>query len=183
KNPNFLILDEPTNDLDLPTLSVLEDFLSEYQGCLLIVSHDRYFMDRLTDHLFVFEGAGAIRDFPGNYTQYRLWEKSREENEKNARADKRASEEEVSVDQEASSANPNSRKAKPSYKDKREFQILQEEINALEKEKAAITGKLNDGTLPYEQLETLSARIGEIAVLLDTKELRWLELSEILEGS
>lgn len=183
KNPNFLILDEPTNDLDLPTLSVLEDFLSEYQGCLLIVSHDRYFMDRLTDHLFVFEGAGVIRDFPGNYTQYRLWEKSREENEKSARVDRRASEDAVNADQEASSANLNTRKAKPSYKDKREFQLLQEEIDALEKEKAAITGKLNDGTLPYEQLETLSARIGEIAALLDTKELRWLELSEILEGS
>lgn len=183
KNPNFLILDEPTNDLDLPTLSVLEDFLSEYQGCLLIVSHDRYFMDRLTDHLFVFEGAGVIRDFPGNYTQYRLWEKYREDNDKNAHPDKRTSEDMVSVVQETSPANRHSRKAKPSYKDKREFQILGEEINALEKEKAEITGKLNESALPYEQLETLSARIGEIAALLDTKELRWLELSELLDGS
>ena len=176
RNPNFLILDEPTNDLDLPTLGVLENFLSDYKGCLLIVSHDRYFMDRLTDHLFVFEGNGDISDFPGNYTQYRLWRKAKEEEEKeNAEKSKP-----VAVATPAQEVTGNI-KRKPSYKEKREFEMLQADITTLEDEKAAINEKLNGGNLPFEELQTLSNRIGEIAQLLDEKEMRWLEMSEWME--
>ncbi len=174
RNPNFLILDEPTNDLDLPTLGVLENFLSDFQGCLLIVSHDRYFMDRLTDHLFVFEGNGNISDFPGNYTQYRLWKKAKEEEEKEtAVKNKPATPEQSPVS--------NNGKRKPSYKEKREFESLQTDIAALEKERATINEKLNGGNLPFSALQALSNRIGEIAALLDEKEMRWLEMSEWME--
>lgn len=171
RNPNFLILDEPTNDLDLPTLGVLENFLSEFPGCLLIVSHDRYFMDRLVDHLFVFEGNGVIRDFPGNYTQYRQSaDKSPSfyigNTEKQVHA---ADREQVVVD----------KKRQLSYKEKREFESLEKEISDLTKEKATITEKLNNGSTPFEELQQLSTRIGEVTQLLDEKELRWLELSEI----
>ncbi len=171
RNPNFLILDEPTNDLDLPTLGVLENFLSEFPGCLLIVSHDRYFMDRLVDHLFVFEGNGVIRDFPGNYTQYRQSaDKSPSyytgNNEKQVPA---AAREQVVGD----------KKRQLSYKEKREFELLEKEISDLTKEKAAITEKLNNGNTPFEELQQLSVRIGEVTQLLDEKEFRWLELSEL----
>ncbi|WP_207513456.1 ABC-F family ATP-binding cassette domain-containing protein [Longitalea luteola] len=170
RNPNFLILDEPTNDLDLPTLGVLENFLSEYPGCLLIVSHDRYFMDRLVDHLFVFEGDGVIRDFPGNYSQYRLWLKDREEEE---RSETKTAKTEVKP---TAAAAPEKRKL--SYKEKREFEQLQQDIAGLEKEKQTITEQLNSGSLPFDQLQQLSVRISEITNLLDEKEMRWLELSE-----
>jgi ATP-binding cassette subfamily F protein uup len=170
RNPNFLILDEPTNDLDLPTLGVLENFLSEYPGCLLIVSHDRYFMDRLVDHLFVFEGDGIIRDFPGNYSQYRIWLKEKEEEEK--------PEVKPAVKQEATTAPVKEEKRKLTYKEKREFEQIQQDIANLEKEKQTITEKMNDGSLPFDQLQQLSVRISEITNLLDEKELRWLELSE-----
>lgn len=167
RNPNFLILDEPTNDLDLPTLSVLENFLLDFQGCLLIVSHDRYFMDRLVDHMFVFEGAGEIRDYPGNYSQYREWLKEKETipaEEKNRELPKQAQ--------------LQSPKRKLSYKEQREFEILEKELAALEMEKKEISQKLSSPHLPFEELQKLSERIAEIAVLVDQKELRWLELSE-----
>lgn len=164
RNPNFLILDEPTNDLDLPTLAVLENFLSDYPGCLLIVSHDRYFMDRLVDHLFVFEGDGVIRDFPGNYSQYRI-----------AQDESKAPKPEVKKE---APKQESTEKKKLSYKEKREFEQLQQDIANLEKEKAAITEQLNSGNLPFEQLQQLSLRITEIGNLLDEKEMRWLELSE-----
>lgn len=173
-NPNFLILDEPTNDLDLPTLGVLENFLSDYKGCLLIVSHDRYFMDRLTDHLFVFEGNGVITDFPGNYTQYRLWKKAKEEEDKEGVGKSKPV---VAVQPTAA----NNNKRKPSYKEKREFESLQTDIAALESEKTMINEKLHSGNLPFEELQTLSNRIGEISQLLDEKEMRWLEMSEWME--
>jgi len=174
RNPNFLILDEPTNDLDLPTLGVLENFLMEYPGCLLIVSHDRYFMDRLVDHLLVFEGEGAISDFPGNYTQYRLQEDKKK----------------ITVDSSQVTAKPAAptpqsipvEKKKVSFKEKREFELLQKEMEDLNKEKEKITVQLNDGTLPFEELQKLSNRIGELSDLLDEKEMRWLELSELIEG-
>jgi len=169
RNPNFLILDEPTNDLDLPTLGVLENFLSEFPGCIIIVSHDRYFMDRLVDHLFVFEGAGVVRDFPGNYSQYREFEK------KNTVAIEK--QEKVQEKKEVQSTESNKRQF--TYKEKREFEQLENEITALTKEKAEITGKLNSGAAPFEELQKLSVRIGEVSNLLDEKELRWLELSEI----
>ncbi len=171
RNPNFLVLDEPTNDLDLPTLGVLENFLSEFPGCLLIVSHDRYFMDRLVDHLFVFEGEGTIRDFPGNYSQYR-----------EAMANDRIPGSVISAPATAVSEQPatsNSPKRQLSYKEKREFELLENEMAALAKEKETVTEKLNSGNTPFDQLQQLSHRIGEITRLLDEKELRWLELSEI----
>ncbi|HEX2846985.1 MAG TPA: ABC-F family ATP-binding cassette domain-containing protein [Chitinophagaceae bacterium] len=168
RNPNFLVLDEPTNDLDLPTLSVLENFLSEFPGCLLIVSHDRYFMDRLVDHLFVFEGDGVVRDFPGNYTQYRL-EQSKGEN-------KPASKQETV---KPATPAPAANKRQLSFKEKREFESLEKELGELAKEKEMISAKLNSSNLPFEEVQQLANRIGEIAQLLDEKEMRWLELSEL----
>lgn len=171
RNPNFLILDEPTNDLDLPTLSVLENFLSEFPGCLLIVSHDRYFMDRLVDHLFVFEGDGVVRDFPGNYSQYRMKEKFAEEADPVTTA-----KEHTPVTQAAAVQ----QKRQLSYKEKREFEILEKEISALAKEKELISGKLNNGDTSYEELQKLAVRIAQVEQQLDEKEMRWLELSELL---
>ena len=177
RNPNFLILDEPTNDLDLPTLGVLENFLSEFQGCLLIVSHDRYFMDRLVDHIFVFEGEGIVRDYPGNYSQYRVWLK--EEEERQAVAEK-TSGGFTSNSQPAPQAASTETlvKRKLSYKERKEFELLQAEISELEKEKMQANEKLNTGNIPFEELQQLSFRIGQINALMDSKELRWLELSE-----
>ncbi len=173
RNPNFLILDEPTNDLDLPTLAVLEDFLSEFPGCLIVVSHDRYFMDRLVDHLFVFEGGGNIRDFPGNYTQYRI-DLREKEKAQNAKA------QEAKAAQPVGEISPKSRPAtkKLSYKEQRELEQLEKEMPQLEAEKLQLTEALSTGTLPYEELQKHSDRIAEITDLLDEKETRWLELSE-----
>jgi ATP-binding cassette subfamily F protein uup len=173
RNPNFLILDEPTNDLDLPTLAVLENFLSEFQGCLLIVSHDRYFMDRLVDHLFVFEGNGYIRDFPGNYTIYRIWQKEQEQKT-------------LSVPVQTSSTppaqqetNPSVSKKKLSFNEKREFEQLEKEIPKLEQQKAALNAKLASGQLEFQELQEISLKIGTISQELEEKEMRWLELSEM----
>ncbi len=171
RNPNFLILDEPTNDLDLPTLAVLENFLTDYQGCILIVSHDRYFMDRLVDHLFVFEGEGLIRDFPGNYTQYRIQQKIEEQNKKVTTPTK--IEAPVQNDEESSTS-----KKKIGFKEKREFELLEKEISDLEIEKSKLENELCDSNISYETLSMHSKRIGEISSLLETKEMRWLELSE-----
>ena len=174
RNPNFLVLDEPTNDLDLPTLSVLENFLSEFPGCLLIVSHDRYFMDRLVDHIFVFEGDGVIQDFPGNYSQYRDWLREKEAVSTETRNETRQEQ-----------ANPEKTKLpetkrNPSFKEKREFEQLEKEIADLTCEKEAVTLKLSDSQTSFDELQKLSLRIGVITKLLDEKELRWLELSEIM---
>jgi ABC transport system ATP-binding/permease protein len=176
RNPNFLVLDEPTNDLDLPTLAVLENFLNDYQGCLLIVSHDRYFMDRLVDHLLVLEGNGVIRDFPGNYSQYRDWLKG------NSAEDAFPNEQPVPTSTTSTPAKISTPKRQLSYKEKREFESLEQEISRLTLEKQAITGQLNSGDSPFNELQRLSIRIGEIGQLLDDKELRWLELSEIARG-
>jgi ATP-binding cassette subfamily F protein uup len=172
RNPNFLVLDEPTNDLDLPTLGVLENFLSEFPGCLLIVSHDRYFMDRLVDHLFVFEGDGVIRDFPGNYTLYR--------NEIKEPATAPEKKELKTIAVPAPVVTKAAPKRQPSFKEKREFELLEKEISELTKERTTVTEKLNSGDTPFDELQKLSVRIGEIAKLLDEKEFRWLELSEII---
>lgn len=169
RNPNFLILDEPTNDLDLPTLAVLENFLSEFPGCLLIVSHDRYFMDRLVDHLFIFEGNGVIRDFPGNYSQYRD-EQSKTELKQTPPPEKKGTTTTLPV---------TSAKRQFSYKEKREFESLEKEISDLSIEKETITEKLNNSRTPFDELQQLSHRIGEVTKQLDEKELRWLELSEL----
>jgi ABC transport system ATP-binding/permease protein len=172
-NPNFLILDEPTNDLDLPTLTVLENFLSEFKGCLLIVSHDRYFMDRLVDHLFVFEGDGVVRDFPGNYSQYRLSLRDKDKTEV-----KEIEEVKAVVSDQPNLTEVKKDKKKLSYKEQREFEMLEKEIPQLEKERVDITHKMSQPDLPFEELQKLSSRITEVSELLEEKEMRWLELSE-----
>lgn len=197
RNPNFLILDEPTNDLDLPTLGVLENFLSEFQGCVLIVSHDRYFMDRLVDHLFVFEGDGEIHDFPGNYTLYREWLKAQEKpplagsklpgagsGEQRGKKDKwgeleRKKNAGASTETVASYQLPvTGNQKKAGFKEKREFELLEKEIKDLEAEKNKLEESL--ASLPFEEIQKASVRIGEIGTLLADKEMRWLELSEIV---
>jgi len=175
QNPNFLILDEPTNDLDLLTLNVLEDFLLKFKGCLIIVSHDRYFMDKLVEHVFVFEGNGKIRDFPGNYTQYRdrkqqeiKEERERKEAEKANSQKKKAEVKKVKT------------KTKLSYNEKREFERLEQEIEDLEMEKEVLENKLNAGQSSHEDLMKWATRLGEIVELVDEKSDRWLELSELI---
>jgi len=183
RNPNFLVLDEPTNDLDLQTLAILENFLSEFQGCLMIVSHDRYFMDRLVDHLLVLEGDGFVRDFPGNYSQYREWQKLDDEQaEFRPPGDSYKAQPSTTPAVKVAEAPPApaAPKRQASYKEKREFEDLEKEMSRLNQEKKEITEKLNSGTAPFDQLQQMSIRIGEISQLLDDKELRWLELSEIM---
>jgi ABC transport system ATP-binding/permease protein len=175
KNPNFLILDEPTNDLDLPTLAVLENFLLDFQGCLVMVSHDRYFMDRMVDHLFVFEGAGVIKDFPGNYGLYQQWLK--DENAKESAVSKSVST--AAVKQVAHAA---STKPKLSYKEKQELEKLEKEIRALNKEKEQLTEKLHDPSINFDVIQQLSQRFTVVEDTLQVKEFRWLELSELLEA-
>lgn len=172
QNPNFLILDEPTNDLDLITLNKLEEFLLAYKGCLILVSHDRYFMDKLVDHIFVFKEQGEIKDFAGNYTQYRnevvlpeiLAKEKKVKEPKQLKRDKSKSKE----------------KTKLSFKEQREFEQLEKEIPKLEAEKKELEKILNSGELDYQKLETASSRISEIIAELEEKEMRWLELSEYL---
>jgi len=168
KNPNFLILDEPTNDLDIATLNKLEEFLSEFNGCLILISHDRYLLDRLTDHLFVFEGNGNIRDYYGSYEAYRQLKEDEEKADKKIR----------SQDKSPKQKPPYNQKVKLSFNEKREYESLEKEIEKLEKEKTTCEQLLNSGTNDYQKLEEASSRIGEIMQLIDTKTLRWLELDE-----
>jgi ABC transport system ATP-binding/permease protein len=170
KNPNFLILDEPTNDLDIMTLQVLEDFLTDFKGCLLIVSHDRYFLDKLTDHLFVFEGDGQLRDFNGNYNEYREWSKEQER--------QRKLEEKNTSGPQISSASSKAVTQKLTYKEKREMEHLEKEMADLELEKQHISAELSAPDLDHSQLVQYSRRIEEVIARLDELELRWLELSE-----
>jgi ATP-binding cassette subfamily F protein uup len=168
RNPNFLILDEPTNDLDIMTLNVLEDYLRNFQGCAIVVSHDRFFMDKIVDHLFVFEGEGLIKDFPGNYSDYRDWVDAKEK-------EQRVPEKKEKV------AKPKPVKEgarKLSFNEKRELEQLEKDIASLEEEKRVIETAMNSGDCPSEELVVKSQRHGEIRDLLDDKELRWLELSE-----
>ena len=176
RSPNVLILDEPTNDLDLPTLGVLENFLADFPGCLLIVSHDRYFMDKLVDHLLVFEGDGIIRDFPGNYSEYRLTS-----DEDMARLESNSVKEKASAPVQVSKSELS--KKKPTFKEKRELELLEKELQELNAEKEKITLQLSNGKLPFEELQRISARISEITKLADEKEMRWLELSELVSTS
>lgn len=168
KNPNFLVLDEPTNDLDIQTLQIFEEYLADFPGCVIIVSHDRYFMDKVVDHLLVFKGNGVVNDFPGNYTQYREWcsLKSRDE-ETAAKKDSRPRE------------RRHQERRKMSYKEKMEFAQLEKEIAELEKEQKEIEEQLCSGKLPVDELTEKSKRLPLIKEELDLKELRWLELSEI----
>jgi ABC transport system ATP-binding/permease protein len=169
KNPNFLILDEPTNDLDLPTLTVLENFLFEYPGCLMVISHDRYFMDRIVDHLFVFEGEGVIHDFPGNYATYRV--------EKDWNENKTAS---PIIPSKQHSAELNVPKKKAGFNEKREFDALTKDLEKLNNEKEQLSLQLSAGNLEYQQLQEISERFKHVSELIDEKEMRWLELSELL---
>lgn len=168
KNPNFLVLDEPTNDLDIQTLQIFEEYLADFPGCVIIVSHDRYFMDKVVDHLLVFKGNGVVNDFPGNYTQYREWcsLKSRDE-ETAAKKDSRPREKR------------HQERRKMSYKEKMEFAQLEKEIAELEKEQKEIEEQLCSGKLPVDKLTEKSKRLPLIKEELDLKEMRWLELSEI----
>ena len=177
KNPNFLILDEPTNDLDLMTLNTLEEFLDSFPGCLIIVSHDRYFMDRLVEHLFVFEGEGEISDFPGNYSEFRESEKKNQTEDKKPKTEEKRTE----VQEKKSEKSEEQAKVKASFKQKQEFKSVNESIAKLEKEKSEITDKIAAGTSDHGELIKLSNRIGEIDNELEELEFTWLELSE-LEG-
>lgn len=167
KKPNFLILDEPTNDLDIVTLGILEDYLQKFKGCVIVVSHDRFFMDRTVDHLFVFEGNGVIKDFPGNYSDYREW-KNLQKEEKAVKKEERPKERE----------NKRDYSAKMSFKERKEFEALTVDIEKLEEEKRSIEEALSAGTLGVEELTQKSQRISEIIAELEEKEMRWLELSE-----
>lgn len=175
KNPNFLILDEPTNDLDLMTLNILEEFLDTFPGCLIIVSHDRYFMDRLVEHLFVFEGEGVIRDFPGNYTDFREWEKENQQDDRKPKAEEPKAE----VTQPKMENPDASPKVKASYKQKQEFKKLNETIAKLEAEKSSLTEKIASGTSDMNELMSWSNRLQAIDNELEESELTWLELSEL----
>ena len=182
KNPNFLILDEPTNDLDLPTLAVLEQFLLDYAGCVLLVSHDRYFMDKLVDHLFIFEGNGVIRDYPGNYTQFRILEKSKQSyasvSSDISTAKEHAPKELEQVAAPTTVVVEKKVAEKMSYKEKLELEQLNKNMPLMETEKAAITEKLNNPNLNYEEIIALSESLAKLNQALEIAELRWLELSE-----
>ena len=176
RNPNFLILDEPTNDLDILTLNVLEEYLMAFKGCLLIVSHDRYFLDKTVDHLFIFREGGVVKDFVGQYSEYREYVKEQEAEE--ARQAKIAAEKaQKNKPQPTTSATPARRKL--SYKEQRELEELEQLLPQLESEKTALEEKLSSGTLSHEELSAAAARIGEIINQIEEKEMRWLELSEI----
>ena len=176
-NPNFLILDEPTNDLDIYTLQILEQFLLGYRGCLVIVSHDRSFMDHIVDHLFVFEGDGKIRDYHSNYTDYRLEQQRKLSEQRLERRAERASQAAQSTT--TRTATPTKRRA--TYKEQKEYEALTAEIEQLTAERASLEQSLSDGSLPTpEAITQASQRIGEVIALLDEKELRWLELDELM---
>jgi len=178
KNPNFLVLDEPTNDLDIQTLQILEEYLTDFPGCVIVVSHDRYFMDKVVDHLLVFKGNGVIKDFPGNYTQYRSFaESDAPEEEKKAKKDKKS----PSLPDSASSSasTNNNEKRRLTYKEKIEYQQLGKEIEELEKEQQLIEEQLCSGTLSVEELTEKSIRLPKLKEELDEKSMRWLELDEL----
>ncbi len=184
KNPNFLVLDEPTNDLDIQTLQVLEEYLQDFPGCVIVVSHDRYFMDKVVDHLLVFKGDGEIQDFPGNYTQYREWSRLQSKKIAEAMPSKNLPKGgQSTIENVADGQNDNhSGKRKMTYKEKREYEQLAKEIEALENERKLLEEALCSGTLSVEELTSKSKRLPEIGDELDAKEMRWLELAEIEEG-
>jgi len=168
KNPNFLLLDEPTNDLDLFALNRLEEFLLGYKGCLVIVSHDRYFLDKLSDHIFVFEGDGKIKDHYGKYSQYKL------EREKASSKEQKKE----GVEAEKPRKKEASKKTKLTFKEQQEYNKLEPEIEKLEAEKTSLESELNTGALDYEALNKKSQRVAELIELIDQKMQRWMELGE-----
>ena len=175
KNPNFLVLDEPTNDLDIVTLNILEDYLSNFKGCVIVVSHDRYFMDKVVDHLLVFNGNANIKDFPGNYTRYREWKELKDLEEKETIKQSQAKE-------KPAERTKNQEKKKLSFNEQREFETLDTEIPTLETEKQTIEQELSSGNLTSEELLEKSNRIKILIEEIDAKTLRWLELSELAES-
>jgi ATP-binding cassette subfamily F protein uup len=170
RNPNFLVLDEPTNDLDIVTLQILEEYLQDFPGCVIVVSHDRYFMDKVVDHLLVFKGQGEIKDFPGNYTQYREWASLEDSRESRSSSDSRES---------AKSSYRHDDRRRLSYKEKREMEQLEKDIAALEAEKKQIEEALCGGTTSVDEITTMSKRLPVLDDELDEKSMRWLELSDI----
>lgn len=185
RNPNFLVLDEPTNDLDIKTLQILEEYLQDFPGCVIVVSHDRYFMDKVVDHLLVFQGEGKIKDFPGNYTQYREWSKmqSKQEAEEREKAAKKAAQNQSSssataVGTSKAAAYRNDTRQRLSYKEKRELEQLEKDIDLLTEEKTMIESELSSGNIPVDRITELSKRLPLLTDELDEKEMRWLELSE-----
>ncbi len=176
RNPNFLVLDEPTNDLDIQTLQVLEEYLQDFAGCVIVVSHDRYFMDKVVDHLLVFKGEGEIQDFPGNYTQYREWCRLQPKTEGEG-AEKKATK--PTAKEQPSATQKKEGKRKMTYKEKREYEQLTKELEQLENEQKALEEALCSGQLSVEELTEKSKRLPEIKDEIDEKEMRWLELAEI----
>lgn len=176
RNPNFLVLDEPTNDLDIQTLQVLEEYLQDFAGCVIVVSHDRYFMDKVVDHLLVFKGEGEIQDFPGNYTQYREWCRLQPKTEGDG-AEKKATK--PTVKEQPSATQKKEGKRKMTYKEKREYEQLTKELEQLENEQKTLEEALCSGLLSVEELTEKSKRLPEIKDEIDEKEMRWLELAEI----
>ncbi len=174
RNPNFLVLDEPTNDLDIQTLQILEEYLQDFAGCVIVVSHDRYFMDKVVDHLLVFKGDGAIKDFPGNYTQYRQWSALQSKEEEKTEKKKNTQKTSATAERE-----PNSRPRRLSFKEQREMQQLEKDIEALEAEQRMLEEQLCSGKLSVEELTEKSIRLPKLKEELDEKSFRWLELSEI----
>ena len=179
QNPNFLVLDEPTNDLDIVTLQILEEYLQDFPGCVIVVSHDRYFMDKVVDHLLVFKGQGEIKDFPGNYTQYREWEKAQ------PMPPKLGGDRGLNKQKNSTSSAPHPPnlggllKRKLTYKEKRELEQLEKDIETLEAEKKQIEEALCGGTTSVDEITKLSKRLPVLNDELDEKSMRWLELSEI----
>lgn len=176
RNPNFLVLDEPTNDLDIVTLNILEEYLRSFKGCVIVVSHDRYFMDKVVDHLLVFKGNAELKDFPGNYTDYREWNDLMEEQEREEKAKEQKSK---PKEEKISTTEDRPVKRKLSYKEQKELETLDKEIPQLEQEKSDIENQLSSGTLDADEIIHLSERFGELNELIDEKTMRWLELSEI----
>ncbi len=170
RNPNFLVLDEPTNDLDIQTLQVLEEYLADFAGCVIVVSHDRYFLDKIVDHLLVFKGNGEIKDFPGNYTQYREW---------NSMQPAAETKKEKKTEQKTQREKPQDEKRKMSYKEKRMYEQLEKEIAKLEKEQKEIEALLCSGKLNVDELTEKSKRFAELKEIIDEKSMKWLELAEI----
>ena len=179
RSPNFIILDEPTNDLDIATLNVLEDYLINFKGCVIVVSHDRFFMDKVVDHMLVFQGDCKIKDFPGNYTDYRQWKELKDEEEREfAELEKKSNQHKQATTQQPKNNNTEG-KRKLSFNEKREYEQLTKDIELLEKEKAELETALASGTLSNDELVQKSQRFQEVTDLLDEKELRWLELDEL----
>jgi ATP-binding cassette subfamily F protein uup len=181
QNPNFLILDEPTNDMDIVTLQILEQYLQDFKGCVIIVSHDRYFMDKVVDHLLVFQGNGQVKDFPGNYTQFRESEKLLEKTENGKRKTENGGAE-VKTENSSPSASGKPRltekKRKLTFKERQEYEQLEKDIEALEQEKTAIEEALSSGTISVDEITAMSKRLPLLNDELDEKSMRWLELSE-----